>query len=264
MIIDAHVHLWGDATATDVQAFRELSGVDRFVLFSRNPYDPGVDQKMLVENLARLAATDDSIIPFAWLDPRVDGAPDLVGQAVREWNIRGVKLIPNGWYPEDQRARAVYAAAAECGVPILFHSGILWLECDCSRYCRPAGYECMWDTPTVKFALAHIGWPWTDECTAVVQKFSRLRPERDQAFIDLTPGTPPIYRRPALERCLALVGAGRLMYGSDSVIPFDTPPRRHWETDRELLIDLGASEADLDSVFSGNVLRFLATDPQPD
>ena len=103
-----------------------------------------------------------------------------------------------------------YRRAQELGVPILFHSGILWSWGDTSRFCRPCEFEVLMEYPRVRFALAHISWPWTDECLAVVGKISHMRRARGyegpQAFVDLTPGTPPVYREEALRRALAYVG----------------------------------------------------------
>ena len=99
------------------------------------------------------------------------------------------------FHPGDPCARKLYACAGELGIPLLMHTGILWIPGDNANNCRPANMEVMWDYPKTRFAMAHIGWPWTDECIAVAQKFKVLRRELDQVFVDLT---PPARRRPTV------------------------------------------------------------------
>jgi len=256
MIVDAHVHLMGSASISDVETFIKRAKVDKLFLFSRSPIGRGDEARLFIEELAGLAEKLDQIMPFAWIDPLFEDAPELARWAVRELGFRGLKLIPDGWYPEDERARAVYEVAADSSVPIVFHSGILWHEGDCSRYCRPVNFECLWQHPQVRFALAHIGWPWTDECIATVQKMNVMGGEVDQAFVDITPGTPPCYRPDALSKCFAVVGADHMLYGSDAGIPSGSVPEGSWESDRQLLTELGASKEQIANILGGNAMKF--------
>jgi uncharacterized protein len=257
-IIDCHVHLRGKVGKADVERYLEQAGVDGAHLFSEDPQGRGEAARECIGVLARLASDlPGRIVPLAWLDPLHPGAARMAEWAVRECGMRGIKLIPRGWYPEDACAREVYAAAASLGIPVQFHSGILWSPGDTSRYCRPAFYETMWDYPTVRFSLAHIGWPWCDECIAVAQKMNVMRPKLDQAFVDLTPGTPPVYRRDAMAKCLAVVGAAHMMYGSDSCIPAQWWPTGSWKQDDALLAELGASSAERTAVLGENAERFM-------
>lgn len=257
-IVDCHVHLGDPAGKAEVERFLEAAGVDAAHVFSMDPHGKGEGARGDIAHLARLASDlPGRVVPLAWLDPLHAGAARMAEWAVRECGMRGIKLIPRGWYPEDPRAREVYAAAASLGVPVQFHSGILWSPGDTSRYCRPALYETMWDFPSVRFSLAHIGWPWCDECIAVAQKMNVMRPALDQAFVDLTPGTPPAYRKEAVGKCLAVVGASHMMYGSDSCIPGSWWPTGSWKADDALLAELGASSQDRAAVLGGNAERFL-------
>lgn len=262
-VTDVHVHLGGktigEVKPPDVEAFIEGTGVTSIHLFSRNPIGEGEKVRSYIEELAALQEKlSDRVFAFAWVDPLYEKAPEVARWALGDCGMLGLKMIPAGWYPEDARARAVYEVANSLGKPIQFHSGILWLRGDTSRYCRPAGFEALWDYPRVKFSLAHIAWPWTDECIAVVQKFNRLRPEADQAFVDLTPGTPPIYRQQALERCVAVVGVKHMLFGSDSGLPSGSVPTGKWKADSETFRKLGVSEENQQAIFAGNAKSFRA------
>ncbi len=256
-VVDCHVHLGGGVDKGDVETFLERADLTGVHLFSRDPHGVGDRVRGYIEQAADLQVQlPGKVFAFAWIDPLYEQAPQVVEWAVEECGIVGLKMIPREWYPRDGRARAVYGVASSLELPIQFHAGILWQEGDTSRFCRPAGFETMWDFPRVKFSLAHIGWPWTDECIAVIDKFNIMRPKADQAFVDLTPGTPPVYREEALKRCLAVVGARHMLFGSDSGIPSGEVPTGQWKSDLELLRKLGASDEDVEAIFSGNATRF--------
>jgi predicted TIM-barrel fold metal-dependent hydrolase len=241
-----------------VDAFIERSGVESFVLLSRCPIGCADGGRANIETLAALrVATGAFIRPFAWIDPTHESACEILEWAVRDCGMVGVKLLPQNFHPEDPRARGIYELAGALNVPILIHTGILWSPGANANNCRPGNVEVLWDYPKTRFAMAHIGWPWTDECIAVAQKLNRMRPELDQAFVDLTPGTPPSYRESALAKCLENVHADHMLYGSDSGIPTNTIPEGNWQRDREIFDRLGVSAEDQQRIFAGNAERFL-------
>ncbi len=262
-IIDCHVHMHESADAKGAAEWLEQSAVDAAHVFSPNPVDAADGGKAGIEALAEIAREfPGRILPLAWIDPAHPDAAKIADWSVRDCGMLGFKMIPTSWYPDDPRVKEVYAVAQELDVPIEFHSGILWLHGDNSKYNRPAGYEALWDFPGVRFSLAHIGWPWTDECIAVVQKFKVLNnrdESRDthQAMIDLTPGTPLIYRKDALLKCLTCCGADFMIFGSDSGIPDSFLPEEKWKRDVDMLTELGCTDDDLEKIFSANAERLL-------
>jgi len=262
-IIDCHVHLGQKLDVKTAKEWLEKSAAHACHLFSMNPIGVADGGRASIENLGQVARElPGRIVPLAWIDPLHADAKRIARWAIEDCGCTGFKMIPVGWYPDDAKAKEVYAVAEELGVPIQFHSGILWLVGDNSKYNRPAGYEALWDFPGVRFSLAHISWPWTDECIAVVQKFkvlNRRDESRDQfqAMIDLTPGTPLIYRRDALFKALQCTGVDFLMFGSDSGIPRGFLPEGKWRLDVELLTELGCADEDLEKIFSGNAERFV-------
>jgi len=257
-VIDIHVHLSAKSSKAEVERFFEGAELDGAVVLSRKPGEDGREARAAVAELAELAAAvGPRLIPFARIDPTWRGAPKALEWAVRSCGIAGVKMLPSNFHPADPCARAIYAVAGELGIPLLMHTGILWNPGNSANNCRPGNMEVLWDYPRTRFAMAHIGWPWTDECIAVAQKFKVLRRECDQVFVDLTPGTPKAYRENALARCLENVGAPRMLYGSDTFLPLTRPPEARWRWDREIFNRLGVSPEDQALIFGANALRFL-------
>ena len=216
-VFDAHVHLLGEERIEDVARWIDDCGLERVALISRNPLDtpftdrtitteflrapaaPVEEQRRRVTHLGKIAAAlPDRVAGLAWIDPTVPGTVELVKEARETLSVTGVKLIPNGWYPYEERFSPLYEMAQSLDMPVLFHTGILWSWGDTSRFCRPVYLESLVQFPSLRFALAHVAWPWTDECIATAQKVHVINRRAGraelQAIVDLTPGTPEIYR----------------------------------------------------------------------
>ncbi len=225
MIIDAHIHCSGQESACEVLQALDEAGVDAAVLlapFLSEPYTLN-DAAMLRRANAYLAELirdhRDRLIGFAVLNPLHDCAPDELSRAV-ELGLRGLKLVPSGWYPYDDCAHRLYERAEQLGLPILFHSGI-FIDGQSGRFCRPTFYEAVRDHPKLKVTLAHLGWPWCDEANAVgvIDLINGVQPAHSQFRFDISFGPPPIYRHDVLQRALAVLGPELLQFGSDRFLP---------------------------------------------
>ena len=178
---------------------------------------------------------------------------------------KGFKIICGHHYPGDERAMPVLRRIAAAKRPVLFHSGILWDGKPSSRFNRPAEFEALLEVDGLKFALAHISWPWCDECVAVYGKFLNAysrRPDLSvEMFIDLTPGTPPIYRKEALAKLLT-VGydiENNLIFGTDCCAnDYNVAWTKKWHVrDRGIYHKLHVPRPAVRNIFGGNLRRFL-------
>jgi predicted TIM-barrel fold metal-dependent hydrolase len=291
---DCHIHVRGDEKGDDILRAMDSASLDLICIISWPPSSsdpdplekrrPGDDERMR-ETGRMIAADADRVRGFYWVDPLADDAADQVERAVGEFRYAGVKMIPDHWHPYDERLFPVYERIEALGVPILFHTGILWGNADSSRFCRPADFEVIQEFPKVRFMLGHIGWPWTDEAIAVADRFKTMArraaggdPEmnRDVALrdrhihdpacevdvtckIDLTPGTPAVYRAPVLRTCYEVLGADMLLFGTDALGADDlTQVKVHQERDERIFRDeLGLVEADVERIMGTNVLKMF-------
>lgn len=181
-----------------------------------------------------------------------------------ERGVEGFKVICSHFYPGDPRAKKVYRASAEMNRSILFHSGILWDGLPSSKYNRPAEFEELIDIVGLKFALAHISWPWTDECIALFGKYQNAYEtnglDTARMYIDLTPGTPPIYREEALYRVFK-TGYNiekNIIFGTDNVMhTYDVAlSDEYLDRDLEIYRKLGLSDQVVEDVLKNNVREF--------
>lgn len=226
MLIDAHIHCSGNERTDDVLRTLDGAGVDMAVLLA--PFlSRGFsidDPSSLVranEGLADLVRhRSDRLIGFAVVDPRDPQAPMQLRRAVETGGLRGVKMVPTGWYPYDANVQPVFEEAHALGIPILFHSGI-FIDGRSGRFCRPAFFEALRDYPGLKITLAHLGWPWVDEAIAVglIDRIHGVPPDDAMFRFDISFGPPPPYRLEALGRALEVLGAESLQFGSDCFLP---------------------------------------------
>lgn len=226
MTKDVHIHI-GPGKCDSPEIFMEKTasaGVDGGVILSLDPIAsavwPDMDQRWQarMEFVLNFTSKTPGFYPFLWLDPTELDAKEQIEEA-KKCGIRGIKVIADHFPHED--VIDVYSFIAEQKLPMLFHSGILWSHhYRTAQYNRPMCFEGLSRCSSLTFALAHISWPWTDECLAVYGKFASMRGSgmnMPHMYIDLTPGTPRIYRRDAIRR-LYLTGYGLehdILWGSD-------------------------------------------------
>ena len=292
LIIDCHVHSSGFETIDEILKGMDKAGVDKAVIFSPYPgrirekggifpkAKAGVTrhlefsysdvtsekQRKSVEFVARLQKeAPDRIIAFMWLEPRLKDAIEILEWAVSSKEIKGVKMIPDHWYPYDEFMYPIYRKLEELNVPVLFHSGILFGFKDSSRFCRPVNYEVLLSFPDLRFALAHVSWPWVDECIAL---WGRLRAfvrrefegEREdvQMYIDITPGTPLIYRQSTLQKLIAYGAEDYIIFGTDCRAGNMERARLHIGRDASILRQVvGVPNETVNKIMGENALRFL-------
>jgi predicted TIM-barrel fold metal-dependent hydrolase len=226
MIIDAHLHCSGRERADGVLRSLDEAGVDVAVLlapFLTDPYTLADASSLRAANThvaALVRGHSDRLVGFAVVNPLHAGAVDDLEDAVQRLGLRGMKLMPSGWYPYDDCAHRVYERAAAMHTPVLFHSGI-FIDGRSGRFCRPVFYEAVRDHPGLRVTLAHLGWPWCDEANAVglIDLINGVAPDDSQFRFDISFGPPPVYRHEVLRRALAVLGPNLLQFGSDRFLP---------------------------------------------
>jgi predicted TIM-barrel fold metal-dependent hydrolase len=270
MRLDGHIHIeHGRITGNSLRHRMKKVRIEGGILISIAPksfsaiFKSGPSTKRL-ENLLQWSKTHSNLYPFYWINPLEKDAVKQVRCAVKA-GVMGFKVICNAFYPSHKHAMETFQAIAAYNKPILFHSGILWDGTPSSKYNRPVEFEALLEIKKLKFSLAHISWPWCDELIAVYGKFQNAyitRPDVScEMFIDLTPGTPPIYRKNALST-LFRVGYNvqdNVLFGSDcSANDYDvTAVKTGIRTDLQILKKIGVSPQAIKKLFGENLRRFV-------
>lgn len=274
MRLDCHIHhSLGFGSQPELTQSLSKAGLTGGIVFSDSPNSLAFKKRdrpytavERMDDVLRVTAGNDCLYPFFFIDPTESDARDQVRLACDK-GLAGFKVICNHFYPGDERALPVYQLIADLNKPLLFHSGILYDGKNASgNFNRPCAFEPLLSIPRLKFAMAHVSWPWTDECIAVYGKFENyLRnasPDNaPELFLDITPGTPPVYRRDMLNRLLN-VGydglADHILWGCDCSTDYRVDYSREVQArDDGIYRDMGLKQDWLDKVYWKNTLRFL-------
>lgn len=200
----------------------------------------------------------DRLVGLAVLDPSHPDALVALREAV-DLGLHGLKMVPSGWYPHDDAVQALFAEAAQLGLPMLFHSGI-FIDGRSGRFCRPVFYERLREHAGARVTLAHLGWPWCDEAIAVglIDRIHGV-PYEDAVFrFDLSFGAPPPWRLEVLRRALDVLGPGSLQYGSDCFLPCSAEHLTERRLVHEDLLDQVGADAEVRAqIFSGTAAAWL-------
>lgn len=122
-------------------------------------------------------AYPDSFIAMASVNPRYR-TPGMavveLERAIAELNLDGLKLYPgiDQYSPDDQDlAFPIYAKADELGIPVMIHMGLCSASDPSLRYERPWLLDDVGrHFPDLHVLVCHAGWPWVDECIALMVK----------------------------------------------------------------------------------------------
>lgn len=271
MVLDGHIHMMradGDAAATQKKLLADMkaAGVDGGMILSPDPHTPGTTAQQRLAAVMALCQGAEHLYPAYWVNPLEEDAVGQVDAAVAA-GVDAFKIICSGYYPSDDRAMEIYRRIAGHGKPILFHSGILWDGRASSKYNRPGEFECLLEVPDLRFSLAHVSWPWCDECIAVYGKFNNAfvyRPDLScEMFIDVTPGTPPLWREEVYKKlfCGDYDVLHNVVFGTDSSAEgYSVKWTQDWMArDNGLYGQFGltADPAFLPHIYAENLLRFL-------
>lgn len=266
--IDMHIHAYNrEVNPETLLGNLESAGLSGCCVFSTRPDnaypEEGIPfEQRLEEVLSWSRGYEDRIFPVLWIHPFEDNIMEKVRLAV-ESGVAAFKIICSDFYVSDPRCLEVLREIARLGKPVIFHTGILWDGKVSSDFNRPMHFEALLDIDGLRFSLGHCSWPWVDECIALYGKFVHAlhNGKTAEMFFDITPGTPPIYRRELLTKLYTIgydVG-DNILFGTDGTADaYRTQWTSFWlDTDRKILDELGVSRENREKLYYDNIMRFL-------
>lgn len=267
-IFDLHLHAMGKPETPDLLKERlEQTGIYGACVISNKPdrYSAQLGSKFedrLKETLAFSSAYPDRFFPVLWIHPYEDDIINKIHKAV-ESGVVAFKIICNDFYIYEDQCLKVLQEIADLNKPVIFHTGILWDGQPTSEFSRPINFEAMLKIKNLRFSMGHCSWPWVDECLAMYGKFQSAKTFgcTSEMFLDLTPGTPEIYRKELFYKIFRIGYdvENNLMFGSDS-LSHDynvNYVKSILDTDNKILDELSISNQIKEKIFSKNLLRFL-------
>jgi hypothetical protein len=155
----------------------DVAGIERAVLLPIACERARKDPVSSNEQVAELCGMSKRFIGFASVDPIKKGAARELENAVRKMGLKGLKLDPalQDFRPDGSKVLPVYEAAAALKIPVLMHAGMSWAPGTPLEVGRPLLLEePIRQFPKLNFVLAHFGWPWVWEATALALKYPNV------------------------------------------------------------------------------------------
>ncbi|MBQ8696781.1 MAG: amidohydrolase family protein [Clostridia bacterium] len=264
---DMHTHLAYAEGDADIIERLDAAGLYGACVISAPPVEHkshnGVPfEERLAGILDYVSRAGDRLYPILWVHPDEENVLRNV-EIAAERGIAGFKMICNSYYVYEEKSMALLRKIASLNKPVLFHTGILWDGRFSSDYNRPLNFEALIDIEGLRFSMGHCSWPWIDECIALYGKFLNARLGRNTAemYLDITPGTPEIYREELLTKLFTIgydVG-GHLLFGTDCFVEnYNSDWAKKWlDTDRRIMDKLGVSKACREGLYHNNLMNFL-------
>ncbi|MGD0176752.1 MAG: amidohydrolase family protein [Candidatus Bathyarchaeia archaeon] len=209
-------------------------GVEKLVLFAWDAETSSHMPKVANEFVAKVADRyPERVVGFASVDPHKKSAVKDLEYAIRDLNLRGLKLHPQvqAFEPNDRAYYPLYSKCVELGVPVTFHTGSTYWGAGLEggggvklRFSDPMLLDDVAaDFPELKLIMAHPGWPWQDEQLAVAT-------HKNNVYVDLS-GWSPKYFQPLLITYMTKMIPQKFLFGTD--YPMLSPQR--WLQDFETL-----------------------------
>lgn len=135
-------------------------------------------------------------------------------RCVKDWDMRALKLYPtyDHFDPRDERLYPIYEKCIELDLPVHFHMGYTGTINAPMKYQLPYMLDDVGiKFPEMKVVVAHLGFPWVDECLALLMKHRHWC-----ADVAYWGAFPPEVLIEAMKKFEYMCGFDRLMYGSEN------------------------------------------------
>jgi uncharacterized protein len=205
---------------------------------------------------------------FFMHNPAAQHADAALTRALTEWRLRAVCLFPamHGYRLDDEIVDGVFRAAADHGAAVFAHCGVLTVGVR-KKLGLPSRFDLRLGDPLAlaRTALAYPGVPVivphfgagyfrealmaADQCPTI-----HLDTSSSNGWIKFHPG---LTLETVFRQALAVAGASRLLFGTDSSFFPRGWQRPIYEEQDRLVRAIGASEVDRAAVFGGNFDRLF-------
>lgn len=235
-------------------------GVARSVVIASVPGDE--------ESVAAAArAYPERFIAYFMLNPRAPDAVERTGRAFRELGLRGVCLFPamHHFHLWEKEIRPVLEVVADQRGVAFVHCGILKVGVR-DRLGLPSPFDIRFANPldvagvarsfdAISFVIPHFGCGFFRELLLVASECPNVHTDTSSSNSWMEKLPEPMSLKQVFERALAVLGPGRILYGSDSSFFPRGFLRDHLEVQLKLLADIGVSPAEAAGIFGGNLMR---------
>ena len=196
----------------------------------------------------------DRFIGFASVDPMLPNAPKALESAITGLGLKGLKLDAalQDFDLNDPAVFDVYEAAASLRIPVLIHTGMSWAPVTPLEQGQPLLLEkALRRFSNLRFVLAHWGWPWVWDATALALKYPNVFLDTSCLYYDgPTEFFQFVFSRQIPTTLIERSLRNQVVFGSNY-------PRVEIKNMVKALKSLSLTEGCLEKIFSTNAERLL-------
>ena len=155
----------------------DVAGIEKAVLLPIACARARQDAVSSNEQVAELCGISKRFIGFASVDPMRPGAPKELESAIKALDLKGLKLDAalQDFDLNDSKVFDIYEVAASLEIPVLIHTGLSWAPGTPLEQGQPLLLEkAIRRFSNLHFVLAHWGWPWVWDATALALKYPNV------------------------------------------------------------------------------------------
>lgn len=144
--------------------------------FKSTLLDAGIPTEMVAEVVR---AAPNRTAGIAGIDPLAPSALEDLDRAI-ELGMVGVSISPSaqGFHPAHSDAMRLYARIEAAGLPIFVGRPGPLVATGHLEFDRPVGFdEVARQFPRMRIMIGELGWPWLDECLAMLVKHANVHAE---------------------------------------------------------------------------------------
>jgi hypothetical protein len=238
----------------------DVAGIDSAVLLPIACERARRDAVSSNEQVAELCGMSRRFIGFASVDPMKPDAPKQLEFAITAMGLKGLKLDAalQDFECNHPKVFQVYEAAAALGIPVLVHTGMSWAPGTPLDRGRPLLLEeAIVRFSRLNFVLAHWGWPWVWDATALALKYPNVFLDTSCLYYD----SPReffqfVFRQEIPTTLIERSLRNQVVFGSNY-------PRVEIKNMVKALKSLSLTERCLEKILGGNGERLLGIQSRP-
>jgi predicted TIM-barrel fold metal-dependent hydrolase len=203
------------------------------------------------------------------LNPAAADAAERLSRAIGDWKLRGICLFPamHHYRLDDERVTATFEAAAARGAAVFVHCGVLTVGVRkrlglASPFNLRLGDPLALATVAAKFPkvpviIPHFGAGFLREALIAADQCPNIHLDTSSSnsWIKYHPG---LTLEAVFRQALEVVGADRLLFGTDSSFFPRGWQRQIFEQQKAMLDTIGVPAETQEKILSGNFQRLFA------
>jgi predicted TIM-barrel fold metal-dependent hydrolase len=218
---------------------------------------------------AAIARHPSRLVGFLRLNPAAADAAERLSRAIGDWKLRGICLFPamHHYRLDDERVTATFEAAAARGAAVFVHCGVLTVGVRkrlglASPFNLRLGDPLALATVAAKFPkvpviIPHFGAGFLREALIAADQCPNIHLDTSSSnsWIKYHPG---LTLEAVFRQALEVVGADRLLFGTDSSFFPRGWQRQIFEQQKAMLDTIGVPAETQEKILSGNFQRLFA------